>query len=166
MVKIIGTKTLIVVSVEAMIAPVTCFVPCTAARGAAMPRTRRRTMFSSTTMELSTSIPMPRARPLRVMMFSDSPVKYISTSAKSTLSGMLTPTTIVGRRSFRNSARITMARMAPSSILWRMLLMMMVMYLPWSSRRTSFSALSRSSSSPIAFRQFRLTSLVPAVEPL
>ena len=130
LVKTIGKNTLIVVRVEATMAPATCFVPCTAARGAARPRARRRTTFSSTTMELSTSMPIPRARPERVIMFRLSPVKYISTRAKSTLRGMLIATTSVGFTSRRKSARITTASSAPRDMLCRMLLTIRVMYLP------------------------------------
>ena len=42
------------------------------------------------------------------------PVKYISTMANSTLNGILMATTMVGRRSFKNSASTMMASAAPS----------------------------------------------------
>ena len=42
------------------------------------------------------------------------PVKYISTMANSTLNGILMATTMVGRRSFKNSASTMMASTAPS----------------------------------------------------
>ena len=71
-------------------------------------------MFSMTTTELSTSIPTPSARPDRLRMFSVMPVKYISTMANSTLSGMLMATTSVGRRSLRKSASTMIASTAPS----------------------------------------------------
>ena len=50
------------------------------------------------------------ARPDRLIMFRLMPVKYMSTMANSTLKGMLTATTRVGRRSLRNRASTTMAR--------------------------------------------------------
>ena len=59
-------------------------------------------------------------------MFISSPVKYISTTAKSTDSGMLMPTTRVGLISFRKTASTMMASAAPTAMLVRMLLMMMV----------------------------------------
>ena len=77
-------------------------------------------MFSITTMELSTSIPMPSASPDREMIFSVTPLKYIHTMAVTRLTGMEKATTSVGRRSFKNSSRMAMARTAPN----RMLLMM------------------------------------------
>ena len=89
-----------------------------------MPRFVSLMMFSSTTMLLSTSMPMPRARPLRVIMFSDRSVKYINTSAKRTESGMLTATMRVGRTSLRKNASTRTASRAPRSMLLSMLLMM------------------------------------------
>ena len=71
-------------------------------------------MFSMTTTELSTSIPTPSARPDRDRILNVMPVKYIHTMANSTLSGILMATTMVGRRSFRNSASTMIARIAPS----------------------------------------------------
>ena len=118
-VKTIGTKTQIVVSVDATIEFETCFAPWTAARAGATPRWRRRMMFSMTTMELSTSMPMPSERPDSVMMFRERSEKYIRTSVNRTESGMLMPTMIVGRMSRRNSARTRIASSAPSSMLVR-----------------------------------------------
>ena len=46
-------------------------------------------------------------------MFSVMPEKYISTMAKSTLRGMLTATTAVGRTSFRKTASTRIASSAP-----------------------------------------------------
>ena len=80
-----------------------------------------------TTTELSTSIPMPRERPARVITFRSSPVKYMSTTANRTDSGMLMPTTRVGLISFRKMASTMMARAAPTIILVRMLLTITVM---------------------------------------
>ena len=70
-------------------------------------------MFSMTTTELSTSIPMPRARPDKLRIFSVMPEKYMRTMAKSTLRGMLMATTSVGRTSFKKMASTRMARTAP-----------------------------------------------------
>ena len=65
-------------------------------------------------------MPMPSERPDRVMIFRDRSEKYISTSVNSTESGMLMPTMIVGRMSFKNSASTRMASSAPRSMLVRM----------------------------------------------
>ena len=80
-----------------------------------------------TTTELSTSIPMPRDRPARVITFRSRPVKYMSTTANSTDSGMLMPTTRVGLTSLRKMASTMMASAAPTTMLVRMLWMTMVM---------------------------------------
>ena len=71
-------------------------------------------MFSMTTTELSTSMPTPSARPDSDRILKVMPVKYISTMANSTLNGILMATTMVGRRSFKNSASTMMASTAPS----------------------------------------------------
>ena len=161
-----GTNTATVVRVEARMEPATCFVPCTAARAAGMPRAFSRTMFSMTTMELSTSMPMPKARPERVIMFRLRLLKYSSTRANSTLRGILTPTMRVGRRSFRNRASTNTASSAPNTMLCTMESMMSVIYFPWSTSLMTLSRGSLSVSSRMARSQARETALVPAVEPL
>ncbi len=64
-----------VVRVLAMTAAATSRVPSRAACLGEAPPSFRRTMFSSTTIELSTSMPMPSARPPRDMMFRVKPPK-------------------------------------------------------------------------------------------
>ena len=54
-------------------------------------------------------MPTPSARPDSDRILKVMPVKYISTMANSTLNGILMATTMVGRRSFRNSASTMMA---------------------------------------------------------
>ena len=73
--KTMGRKTATVVSVLEMRALVTSLAPCLAASLRGMPPSCSRTVFSSTTMELSTSMPTPSARPPSVMMFSVNPQK-------------------------------------------------------------------------------------------
>jgi len=65
-----GRNTASVVSVLAVMATATSEVPLTAASEAAMPWSRSRVMFSSTTIELSTSMPTPRASPPSVIKLS------------------------------------------------------------------------------------------------
>ena len=72
-------------------------------------------MFSMTTTELSTSIPTATARPLREIMLMVTPVKYISTTAKITLTGMDTSVMTVGRQSRRNRNSTTTENSAPHS---------------------------------------------------
>ena len=77
-------------------------------------------MFSMTTIELSTSMPMPRASPDSEMMFRVTPLKYMHTMAVTRLTGMENATTMVGLKSFRNTIRINMASTAPKRILLMM----------------------------------------------
>ena len=65
--KTTGRKIIEVVRVEAMIAPVTCLVPIRALSLRDFPFSLILTMFSSTTMELSTIIPIPSASPPKVI---------------------------------------------------------------------------------------------------
>ena len=69
---------------------------------------------------------MPSDRPASVMTFRSMPVKYISTTANRTDSGMLKPTTRVGLTSRRKMASTMMASAAPMTMLLRILLTMMV----------------------------------------
>ena len=71
-------------------------------------------MFSSTTMESSTTRPTATARPPRVMMLIVIPVVDIRMIAARTLSGMLTAATIVERRLRRKMKITTTAKPAPS----------------------------------------------------
>ena len=80
-------------------------------------------MFSMTTTELSTSIPIDSESPESDIMFILIPEKYMSTNAVSTENGMENATMSVGRISFIKSSSTTTARMAPTRILCSMLLM-------------------------------------------
>lgn len=77
-------------------------------------------MFSITTMELSTSIPTDTASPDRDIMFTDTPVKYISAMANIKLMGMLHRVMTVGLQSRRNRNRIKTENTAPHRRLERM----------------------------------------------
>ena len=112
-----GRNTQTVVSVEARIAPATSPAPLIAASFAEHPSLRILKIFSITTMELSTSIPTPSARPDSEITFSVTPLKYMHTIAVIKLTGMEQATTAVGRQSFRNTIRIRTARTAPNNTL-------------------------------------------------
>ncbi len=103
-----------------MMEPVTSRLPSMDASRMDLPSPLIRYMFSITTMELSTSIPMPSARPDKEIIFSVTPLKYMHTMAVTRLMGMEKATTMVGRRSFRNSIRIRMASRPPIRILLTM----------------------------------------------
>ena len=73
-----------------------------------------------TTMELSTSIPIPSARPDSEIIFRVTPLKNIHTTAVTRLIGMDTATTAVGLKSFRNNIKIRIASPKPKIILLKM----------------------------------------------
>ena len=73
----IGKNTAIVVKVEAVTAVETCSAPARAASATVNPVSRILKIFSRTTMELSTSIPIPKARPPRLIRFKLIPLKCI-----------------------------------------------------------------------------------------
>ena len=81
-----GRNTTIVVSVTAMTAFCTSSVPRT---GSAV-----RSMLSSTTIELSSSMPTPSARPASDMRLSDTPNASISANVATTEIGMDSATAI------------------------------------------------------------------------
>ena len=70
-------------------------------------------------------MPTATARPDREIMLMVTPQKYISTTAKITLMGIDTRVMTVGRRSFKNRYRISMANSAPQARLDKIESMMM-----------------------------------------
>ena len=68
-----GRNTAIVVRVDAVTAMPTSDAPATAACTTPMPASRLRAMFSSTTIESSTTMPVASARPPSDITFKDSP---------------------------------------------------------------------------------------------
>jgi hypothetical protein len=74
-----GRKTMTVVSVARETASPTSFTPRMAAARGEWPSKRWRMMFSTTTIELSTSMPTPRVSPMRLRMLKDWPRKNIQT---------------------------------------------------------------------------------------
>ena len=111
--KTMGKKTHTVVRVEEVIAGAISLAPSMDASFADIPSFLRRTMFSITTMELSTNIPTPRAKPPKDMMFMVTPVKYIMAIANIRLIGMDTAITMVGFMSFKNNIRTKIASNPP-----------------------------------------------------
>ena len=100
--KTIGKNTAIEVRVAAVTAVATSRVPSRAASAWLMPCSRRRTMLSSTTTALSTSMPTASAMPPRDMMLSDRSKAYISRKVPMTDTGMAMPVIRVARASRRN----------------------------------------------------------------
>ena len=114
-VKRMGSQTMSEVMVEARIAPDICEVPVTTASFTGAPRARRRYIFSITTTELSTSMPIPMASPAMDMRLREMPAKYMMTKVATTLMTMERAVSRVGRRSLRKMKRITTASSAPQS---------------------------------------------------
>jgi hypothetical protein len=104
--KIRGRNTTTVVRVLATIAEATSSVPSTAPLTASPWRlpSRSRWMFSSTTIELSTSMPTPRARPPSDTRFSVKPPKYTSMKVATMEIGMAAAMTTVLRMLRRNTS--------------------------------------------------------------
>ena len=87
-----GPNTAMVVSVEAVIARCTSSAPSAAAAAGPRPLSRCRKMFSSTTMELSISIPTPSASPPRLSRLSDTPAAWSSAKVAIREMGMASAT--------------------------------------------------------------------------
>ena len=75
-------------------------------------------------------MPTPIASPDSEIMLSVTPEKYMSTTAKITLIGMLTAVMIVGLISLRKKSSISIASTAPMSRFWRTELMTRWIYSP------------------------------------
>ena len=97
----IGKNTATEVRVAAVTAIATSDVPWRAASAAGMPCSRRRTMASSTTTALSTSMPTAKAMPPSDMMLSDTFAQYMSMKVPMTDTGMAMLVTKVARASRR-----------------------------------------------------------------
>ncbi|MCY1456608.1 hypothetical protein D9M71_738390 [compost metagenome] len=77
---ITGMNTAIVVKVEAVMARATSFVPSFAAVIGSFSSSRCLSIFSITTMALSTSIPIPSARAPNVIILREKSAKNIKTN--------------------------------------------------------------------------------------
>ena len=84
-----GKNTAIVVRVEAKTAPPTSETPRMVAALRSSPSSWQRKMLSSTTIELSTSMPIPSASPPREMMLSETSLKYMGANVATTETGIV-----------------------------------------------------------------------------
>ena len=114
------------VLVAAMIGLFTSAAAFSAASTGASPSRWWRSMFSSITMVLSTSIPMPSARPPSVIRFNDSPPSAMMEKAIMIEIGIALPMMSVPRTLPRNTYTTSIASSAPAraanealSIDWR-----------------------------------------------
>ncbi len=99
----IGKNTATEVSVAAVTAIATSAVPLRAASRRSMPCSCLRTMLSSTTTALSTSMPTASAMPPSDMMLSERSKAYMSTNVPSTETGIAMLEMRVARASRRNA---------------------------------------------------------------
>ena len=111
-----GRNTASVVRVDATSAPHTSTVASRAAclRGFPSSLTCRNT-FSTTTMALSTTMPEANARPASETMLSERPSPFMTMNVVTWLTGIERPTTSIDVMLFRNSSRITVARIEPTT---------------------------------------------------
>ncbi len=105
-----GTKTATVVRVDAVMAMPTSDAPSIAALTAPSPSSLCLTMFSSTTMELSTSMPTDSASPAIEMMLRSMSTKYMTAKVAMTDIGMEMPTTALLLHDLRNTSSTTTVR--------------------------------------------------------
>ena len=116
-----------VVKVDAVMARAISRVPAAAALYNSDPLFRYRLMFSSTTMALSTSRPMPRVSPLSDTMLSCMPARYITKKVRKMLTGMAMPMVKGIRGSFRNRKSTIKASTPPMSRVCSRLLIVFLM---------------------------------------
>ena len=104
---------MIVVIVDAVIAPATPFAPSIAASTLDLPSFLSLKIFSITTIALSTSIPIPSASPPIESIFKLISIKYIHINVAITEIGIDKPTINVGLKSFKKINKTIIARIAP-----------------------------------------------------
>lgn len=109
-----GTKTTIVVRFEALIGASISCVPSMEATRTLAPLSRYCWMLSRMTIEESMIIPTPRMSPVRVIMFSVIPAKYMASIVTTREMGMDSPMMIVGRMLRMKMNTKAIARPAPS----------------------------------------------------
>ena len=100
--KEIGMKTAASVAVVEITAKNTSFAPEAAAAKAPMPDLRLRTIFSTTTMASSTTIPVANTSARRLIVLTENPVSQIAASVPINATGIVTAGINVARGERRN----------------------------------------------------------------
>ena len=156
-----GRNTQRVVRVEPIIEPATSDVPFTAASLRFSPRSMWREMFSSTTIELSTTMPMAMERALMEMMLSVFPVARRYTSEPIRAMGMASTMMKVARQRPRkmNTTSITTS-MVMIMVLRSDLMVLMILSDESITSTSSISEGSVGAISAIFFFTWRMTSTV------
>ena len=113
----IGRNTTQVARVEPRIAPATSCVPASAARRGSLPISMWRTTFSSTTIELSISVPIANARPARLTTLIVRPIASMTITVATTASGTLVATITMLRHERRNTTSVSTASSPPCQML-------------------------------------------------
>ncbi len=108
-----GRKTNTVVRVEAVMAVIISWLPRMELEVSLAPFSRYRKMFSRMTILLSTSIPTPRASPVRVIRFRVNPAKYMNIRVMTIDTGMEKAIIRVVRKLRRKKKRIATASNPP-----------------------------------------------------
>ena len=109
-----GMKIATVVAVDARSAPHTWLVPRSLASAGVAPVSRRRTMFSSTTIAASSTMPVAKARPASEITLSERPVGERIANVASSDTGIASAMISVARHWRRNSHRTPMASSTPA----------------------------------------------------
>lgn len=119
-------------------------------------------MFSTSTVDSSTRMPMDRASPPRVIRLSVWPVIHRARTLLSTASGMFNTTTMTARQSRRNSSTMRPVRTAPSAPSATTPRTAFRTSGDWSKANSMPTPSAESRIRGSASRRFRTTSRVPA----
>ena len=114
-----GMNTTTVVRADTSTAVHTWLAPRYAASNLDAPSSRRRKIFSRTTIAASTTMPTAKAIPAREMTLIDRPMAAMATKVPITEIGMASEITRVARIERRNNSRVSAASMPPTQIFWR-----------------------------------------------
>ena len=111
--KTTGKNIATVVTVEANKAPQTWLAPSNEAIPADLPSSRKRTIFSSTMIDASSTIPTAKANPAREITLSVLPVISSMIKLVNKHTGIETATTRVVRRRLKNHQSMVTAKRIP-----------------------------------------------------
>ena len=156
--KIIGAKTAMVVRVEATTALPTSLTPRIAACCGSSPSSRQRVIDSSTTIALSTNMPIPRASPPSDMMLRDTPALYMAPKVAIIEIGTAMPMTNVVAKRRRNKKHTKIEKIPPNIAADFTSVIADSMKTDWSLSIANVKSSSRSSVMP---RTFLSPSVVP-----
>ena len=117
--KAMGRKIATVVMVEAINAPHTWLAPFNAAFSGSSPFSRKRTIFSNTTIAASSTMPTAKAKPAIEIIFNVLPVINITISVATKEIGIANATINVARNLRKNHHKTITAKATPINKLLR-----------------------------------------------